>query len=147
MIESLRAGGSTNLHAALQTALRNLPKPTIAAIHGYAFGVGLDLAMACDFRIAMEDAVLRDQRVMERGMHAVTGCAWFHPRVLGVTRALEFLIMGEPLSGREAAELGMVNRAVTAGAFGDEGSGSAVVSPAVAAGWCGEVVGGDEAVD
>ncbi len=107
-------------HAALQASLRNLPKPTIAAIHGYAFGVGLDLAMACDFRIAMEDAVLRDQRVMERGMHAVTGCAWFHPRAMGLTRALEFLIMGEPLSGREAAELGMVNRATTAGEFGAE---------------------------
>ncbi len=107
-------------HAALQAALRNLPKPTIAAIHGYALGVGLDLAMACDFRIAMEDAVLRDQRVMERGMHAVTGCAWFHPRALGLTQALEFLIMGEPLSGREAAELGMVNRATTAGEFGGE---------------------------
>ncbi len=107
-------------HAALQTALRSLPKPTIAAIHGYAFGVGLDLAMACDFRIATEDAVLRDQRVMERGMHAVTGCAWFHPRAMGVARALEFLIMGEPLSGQEAAEFGMVNRATTAGEFAPE---------------------------
>ncbi len=104
-------------HAALQATLRELEKPTIAAIHGFAFGVGLDLAMACDFRIVEASAVLRDQRVMERGMHAVTGCAWFHPRVMGLTRALEFLILGEPLTGEQAATLGMVTRAADAGEF------------------------------
>jgi 2-(1,2-epoxy-1,2-dihydrophenyl)acetyl-CoA isomerase len=106
-------------HAALQATLRELPKPTIAAIHGFAFGVGLDLAMACDFRIAEDNAQLRDQRVIERGMHAVTGCAWFQPRAIGVTRALEFLILGEPLTGREAAELGMVTRAAGGAGFDD----------------------------
>lgn len=101
-------------HAALQSALRGMAKPTIAAIHGFAFGVGLDLAMACDFRVAADDAVLRDQRVFERGMHAVTGCAWFQPRALGLTRALEFLILGTPYSGAEAATAGMVTRSVPA---------------------------------
>ena len=101
-------------HAALQRSLRELPKPTIAAIHGFAFGVGLDLAMACDFRIAAADAQLRDQRVMERGMHAVTGCAWFQPRAIGVTRAFEFLVLGEPLTGEQAAAAGMVTRSVAA---------------------------------
>lgn len=99
-------------HAALQACLRELPKPTIAAIHGFAFGVGLDLAMACDFRIAAANAELRDQRVFERGMHAVTGCAWFQPRALGLTKALEFLILGKPYSGTEAAQAGMVTLAV-----------------------------------
>jgi 2-(1,2-epoxy-1,2-dihydrophenyl)acetyl-CoA isomerase len=99
-------------HASLQAALRGMPKPTIAAIHGFAFGVGLDLAMACDFRIAASDAQLRDQRVFERGMHAVTGCAWFQPRALGLTRALEFLILGKPYSGDEAAAAGMVTASV-----------------------------------
>ena len=104
-------------HAALQSCLRDMPKPTIAAIHGYAFGVGLDLAMACDFRIARDDAQLRDQRVIERGMHAVTGCAWFQPRAIGVSRALEFLILGKPYSGREAAEAGMVTESVSEADF------------------------------
>lgn len=99
-------------HGALQSALRTMPKPIIAAIHGFAFGVGLDLAMACDFRIAATDAQLRDQRVIERGMHAVTGCAWFQPRAIGVTRAFEFLVLGKPLSGEQAAEIGMVTTAV-----------------------------------
>lgn len=101
-------------HASLQATLRGMPKPTIAAIHGFAFGVGLDVAMACDFRIAADDAQLRDQRVIERGMHAVTGCAWFQPRAMGLTRALEFLILGKPYTGAEAAEAGMVTSAVPA---------------------------------
>jgi 2-(1,2-epoxy-1,2-dihydrophenyl)acetyl-CoA isomerase len=101
-------------HASLQAAFRGMPKPTIAGLHGFAFGVGLDLAMACDFRIAAEDAQLRDQRVFERGMHAVTGCAWFQPRTLGLTRALEFLILGRPYTGAEAAAAGMVTTSVPA---------------------------------
>lgn len=99
-------------HSELQAALRELPKPTIAAMHGFAFGVGLDLAMACDFRIAREDMQIRDQRVIERGMHAVTGCAWFQPRAIGLTRAIEFLILGKPYTGKDAAAAGMVTEAV-----------------------------------
>ncbi len=107
-------------HAGLQSTLRVLPKPVIAEIHGFAFGVGLDVAMACDFRIAADDARLQDQRVIDRGMHAVTGCAWFQPRALGLTRAMEFLILGEPMSGAEAATCGMVTRSVP----GDELTGA-----------------------
>ena len=99
-------------HPGLQSALRELPKPVIAALHGYAFGVGLDVAMACDFRIATNNVVLRDQRVIERGMHAVTGCAWFQPRAIGLTRAMSFLILGEPMSGEQAEAAGMVTKAV-----------------------------------
>lgn len=97
-------------HGALQVVLRTLPKPTIAVIHGFAFGVGMDLAMACDFRIAADDAQIRDQRVIERGMHAITGCAWFQPRVLGLTRAFQYLVLGEPFTGAEAVEAGMVTK-------------------------------------
>lgn len=107
-------------HASLQAALRAMPKPVIAAIHGFAFGVGLDLAMACDFRLAANDAQLRDQRVFERGMHAVTGCAWFQPRAIGLTRALEFLILGTALNGAEAAEAGMVTRSFPPESFNRE---------------------------
>lgn len=99
-------------HAALQAALRGMAKPTIAVLHGFAFGVGLDIAMACDFRVCAEDAQIRDQRVFERGMHAVTGCAWFQPRAIGLTRALEFLILGTPYTGAEAVAAGMVTAAV-----------------------------------
>ena len=99
-------------HAALQTALRELSKPTVAVVHGFAFGVGLDLAMACDFRIAADNTRLQDQRVMFRGMHAVTGCAWFQSRAIGMTRALQFLILGESVDGTTAADWGMVSESV-----------------------------------
>ncbi|MEX0941477.1 MAG: enoyl-CoA hydratase/isomerase family protein [Pseudomonadales bacterium] len=109
LLEALRHSPS---HAELQRCLRELPKPTIAAMHGFAFGVGLDLAMACDFRIATDGMQIRDQRVMERGMHALTGCAWFQPRAIGLTRALEFLILGKPYTGKQAAIAGMVTESV-----------------------------------
>jgi len=104
-------------HAGLQRCLRELPKPVIAAIHGYAFGVGLDLAMACDFRVAESSCRLQDQRVMDRGMHALTGCAWFQPRALGLTAAMAFLILGEAMSGEQAAAAGMVTFAAAGDAF------------------------------
>lgn len=99
-------------HPGLQTCLRACPKPVIAVLHGYVFGVGLDVAMACDFRIATDSVQIRDQRVIERGMHAVTGCAWFQPRAIGTARAMEFLMLGKPYNGTEAAAAGMVTQAV-----------------------------------
>ena len=99
-------------HLGLQLALRESPKPTIAAIHGYAFGVGLDLTMACDLRIATTDADLWDPRVSERGMPAVTGVGYFAPRFMGITRALEFLLLARRYTGEEAAAAGIVTRAV-----------------------------------
>jgi 2-(1,2-epoxy-1,2-dihydrophenyl)acetyl-CoA isomerase len=89
-----------------------LPKPVVAVLHGFAFGVGLDVAMACDFRIAADNVQLRDQRVIERGMHAVTGCAWLQPRCIGQTRAMQFLMLGEALDGKRAQDWGMVTRSV-----------------------------------
>jgi 2-(1,2-epoxy-1,2-dihydrophenyl)acetyl-CoA isomerase len=99
-------------HAGLQTCLMGLPKPVVAVLHGFAFGVGLDVAMACDFRIAADNVQLRDQRVIERGMHAVTGCAWLQPRCIGQTRAMQFLMLGEALDGKRAQDWGMVTRSV-----------------------------------
>lgn len=106
-------------HAGLQQLIRELPKPVIAAVHGYAFGVGLDLAMACDFRIVSDDIVLQDQRVMARGMHALTGCAWFHPRVMGITRAMAFLVLGEPMDAETAVNVGMVTSRCPADALAE----------------------------
>ena len=124
-------------HAGLQETLRSLPKPVIAQIHGFALGVGLDLAMACDFRFVAEAARLQDQRVIDRGMHAVTGCAWFQPRALGLTRAMEFLILGEPMLGAEAESLGMVTRAAPAAELADvvaRAAGRLAVAPTKAIG-------------
>jgi len=99
-------------HLGLQVALRESPKPTVAVIHGFAFGVGLDLTMACDLRIATTDADLWDPRVAERGMPAVTGVGYFAPRFMGITRAMEYLLLARRYTGEEAAKAGMVTRAV-----------------------------------
>lgn len=69
--------------------------------------------MACDLGVARKMRRFASPRVFERGMHAVTGCAWFQPRAIGLTRALEFLILGTPYTGAEAAAAGMVTAAVT----------------------------------
>lgn len=100
-------------HLGLQIALRSSPKPTIAAIHGFAFGVGLDLTMACDLRIATTDADIWDPRISERGMPAITGVCYFAPRFMGITRALEFLLLARRYTGEEAAEAGIITRAVS----------------------------------
>ena len=104
-------------HAGIQHCLRGMSKPTIAAIHGFALGVGLDLAMACDFRLVTDNVRLQDQRVIERGMHAVTGCAWLQTRAIGSARALEFLILGEAIDGETAKAWGMVTKVASEDEF------------------------------
>jgi|TARA_B110000971_G_scaffold100966_1_gene103865 2-(1,2-epoxy-1,2-dihydrophenyl)acetyl-CoA isomerase len=104
-------------HAGIQQRLRGMSKPTIAALHGFALGVGLDLAMACDFRIVTVNVRLQDQRVIDRGMHAVTGCAWLQTRAIGSARALEFLILGEAIDGETAKAWGMVSKVATEDEF------------------------------
>jgi len=104
-------------HASIQQCLRSMSKPTIAAIHGFALGVGLDLAMACDFRVVTDNVCRQDQRVIDRGMHAVTGCAWQQTCATGSARALEFLILGEAIDGETAKAWGMVTKVATENEF------------------------------
>ena len=79
-----------------------MPKPTIAAINGFATGLGLDLALACDLRVAAEDAVL--------GLPAVREClipglgTYRLPRLIGMGRARELLLLGESIDARRALE-------------------------------------------
>ena len=85
---------------------RDLPKPTIAAVHGACVGGGLALAWACDLIIASEDAFFSDP-VLSMGC---PGIEFFcHPWVLGPRRAKEFLYTGQRMSAARAYEIGMVN--------------------------------------
>jgi 2-(1,2-epoxy-1,2-dihydrophenyl)acetyl-CoA isomerase len=89
----------------------DLPIPTIAAVHGACLGTGLGLALACDVVYAADDARIgspfaRIGAVLDSGAHAA-----FVTRV-GPHRALELIYTGRLLSGREAAEWGLVNRSV-----------------------------------
>jgi enoyl-CoA hydratase len=88
---------------------RDLPKPTIAAVHGACVGGGLALAWSCDLIVAAEDAFFADP-VVSMGC---PGIEFFcHPWVLGPRRAKEFLYTGERMSAQRAYEVGMVNRIV-----------------------------------
>jgi 2-(1,2-epoxy-1,2-dihydrophenyl)acetyl-CoA isomerase len=104
----------------LMLKLRALPKPVVAAIHGFALGIGLDIAMACDIRVCTADALIADPRCLERGMHAASGVTWFMPRAIGVTRTMEFILLGRRYTGAEAAAAGIVTRAVEPDRFEPE---------------------------
>jgi enoyl-CoA hydratase/carnithine racemase len=88
-----------------------IPKPVIAAINGACAGIGLVLAMMCDVRFAATSAKLTTA-FSRRGLVAEHGLSWMLPRLLGPARALDLLLSGRIVLGNEAAELGLVNRAV-----------------------------------
>jgi enoyl-CoA hydratase len=92
-------------------SLMRLPIPTIAAVHGYAIGGGLAIALACDLRYAAEDAKL-GVNFARLGIHPGMASTLTLPRAVGLARALELFYTGRLVSGREAETLGLVNRAV-----------------------------------
>jgi enoyl-CoA hydratase len=95
-------------------AVAAVTKPTIAAIRGYCVGGGLELALACDMRIAAEDAKLGLTEV-RRGIIPGSGGTQRLTRAVGTTKALEMCLTGDTVSGSEAYRLGLVNASVPAG--------------------------------
>jgi len=91
--------------------LHEMPKPVVAAINGAAAGAGLSLALACDFRVAGENAKLTTA-FAKVGMSGDYGAAYFLTKMLGSAKARELLLLSPVLSGREAHTLGLVTRAV-----------------------------------
>lgn len=88
-------------------------KPTIAAVNGYALGSGYELALACDIRLAAEDAQIGSPEA--RVTSSVTGGAFrLIQDLVGPGKARELLFTAENIDGREAERIGLVNRAVPA---------------------------------
>jgi len=87
------------------------PKPLIVAIHGFCMGGALEIALACDIRIAAEDARIGLPEV-RIGILPGGGGTQRLPRVVGPGRARLMILGGEPISGRRAAEWGLVEEAV-----------------------------------
>jgi len=89
----------------------SIPKPIIAAINGPCAGIGLVLALMCDLRLTSSDAKFTTA-FARRGLVGEHGISWLLPRLVGPAHALDLLLSGRVLLGAEAAQLGLVNRAV-----------------------------------
>jgi enoyl-CoA hydratase/carnithine racemase len=93
------------------TFAMSIPKPVIAAINGACAGLGLAFALTCDVRFCAENAKLTTA-FSRRGLIAEHGTSWILPQLVGPAVALDLLISARVFRGSEAAELGLVNRAV-----------------------------------
>src|SRR5438876_2039355 len=91
--------------------IRNMEKPVIARINGIAAGSGASIALACDIRIASEDAGLK-QAFVGVGLVPDSGSSYFLTQMVGQGRALELIMTGRTVSAKEAEQLGLVNRVV-----------------------------------
>ena len=90
--------------------------PVVAAVNGAAAGIGCSLALACDFCIASEESYFL-QAFVNIGLVPDGGASWLLPRLIGVARAKEMLLLGEKLPARKAAEWGLVLEAIPAPAL------------------------------
>ncbi|MFQ6001322.1 MAG: enoyl-CoA hydratase-related protein [Anaerolineae bacterium] len=108
------ARGLVKMGHALMSKIETATKPIIAAINGYALGGGLELAMACHMRICNNRAQL-GQPEINLGLIPGFGGTQRLPRLVGKGKALELILTGARISGAEAANIGLVNKAVPAG--------------------------------
>ncbi len=97
----------------------NISKPTVAAVFGFVFGGGCELALACDLRIAASDASIGCPEI-NLGIIPGSGGTQRLPRLVGVAKAKELLFMGDTVSGDEAYRIGLVNKVVAKEALLDE---------------------------
>lgn len=118
--ELVETGNETDFERLLRAgervvrAIRELPKPVIAAVNGPAAGGGANLALACDLRI-MADTASIGQTFSRIGLHPDWGGTYFLPRLVGEAAALELMWSGRMVPADEALRLGIVNRVVPAG--------------------------------
>jgi len=94
---------------AVITRLAALPIPTIAAVNGPAAGAGMNLALACDLRVASDQATF-GETFAKIGLHLDWGGSYFLPRLAGASRAMELCWLGDPIGADEALRIGLVNR-------------------------------------
>ncbi len=111
-LEARQAKQAPGTHSPID-AVASLQKPTIALLHGYVVGAGLLIAMACDIRIAADNARLGVTEV-RRGFMPASGGTQRLARLVGIAKALEICLSGELIDAREAYRIGLVNRLVPA---------------------------------
>jgi 2-(1,2-epoxy-1,2-dihydrophenyl)acetyl-CoA isomerase len=85
--------------------------PVVCSVRGFAAGLGCNLALAADFTVAADDAVFWEP-FAARGFSPDSGATWLLPRLIGVTRAKQMLLLGDKVSATDAADWGLIYRAV-----------------------------------
>jgi len=91
--------------------VRTIQLPVVCAVRGWAAGLGMQLALAADFTVAADTATFWEPFV-PRGFTPDSGATWLLPRLVGVARAKALLMLGEKVSGAQAAEWGMIHLCV-----------------------------------
>jgi 2-(1,2-epoxy-1,2-dihydrophenyl)acetyl-CoA isomerase len=100
---------SQTVHHQVITTIRELSKPVVALVCGWALGHGFELASACDLRLCADNIEVGDHRVTRAiGMNG--GTSWFLPRIVGYGRALELLMTGRHLTAEQALAWGWATR-------------------------------------
>jgi enoyl-CoA hydratase/carnithine racemase len=93
--------------------LHGMPKPVIAAVNGAAAGLGCDMALACDFILASEQAMFT-MSFVKRGLVSDGGGMYFLPRRVGLPKAKELIFTGRNVEAREALAIGLADRVTAA---------------------------------
>jgi len=112
-IENGEVAPSRHFQAETLDAIEALPQPVIAAVQGHCYTGSLELAIACDLMVVAEDAKLADTHG-KWGMSPTWGMSQRLPRRLGPVKAKEMMFSGRVVSGEEAVDLGLANKAVPA---------------------------------
>ncbi len=99
--------------------VESLPQPTVAVLHGTAVAGGLELALACTFRIAAREAKMGLPEI-NLGLVAAVGTTYRLPRLVGFGKAMEMCLLGSLITGSEAERIGLVNWTFPAENLGDE---------------------------
>ena len=105
---------SVRIYCEVARRLRELPLPAVAKLNGDAFGGALGILMACDLRLARDDARLGFVFTRVGLSGADAGVSYLLPRLVGVAKAVELLLLGETIVATEAERVGLIHRAVPA---------------------------------
>jgi len=103
--------GQTDRSRFLPLRLHNIQKPTVAAVNGYAMGIGMGIAISCDIRVASTEAGF-SEAFIRNGLIPADGSCWQLPRMIGLGNTLLLQYTGEIVPADEAYRMGMVNKVV-----------------------------------
>ena len=91
--------------------IHDIQLPVVCTVRGFAVGLGCNLALAADFTVAADDAVFWEP-FATRGFSPDSGATWLLPRLIGLTRAKQMLLLGDKVSATDAADWGLIHQAV-----------------------------------